>query len=1142
MQLRNRIKLVFLALCCSLAGATALAQSSSGSIGGTVTDASGAVIPNASVTAINRDTNVATKSTTNQEGVYSIRFLQIGSYQVVVEAQGFNRYQVGPFTLETNQQLKVDGRLTVGDTLQVQVTTEVPLLNAENGTVNAVVDATTVDNIPVNGRNFTQLTQFMPGIALTNQNQWNGATGSPNNSGVRQQSVATAPSINGNRMITNNYTLDGIQFFDSGANFSNAFGLPGYNPSPDAIQQVTVVSTNPAAEFGFGTGGQILTVLKSGSNRFHGSVYDYLQNWNQDANTWSNKRVTPGTTPTARTKYTQQTFGASLGGRIVRDRLFFFGDYAGYRKPSSSIPIYSVAPAAFRTGDFSSLLGTSYGQLYDSQNNYAAFTNNKLPVNNPVAAYLFAHPELYPLPNRASTAPDGVYQNYTGTAIKALDRNDQGDLKVDYKIGEKDAVFARVSYGRARSGSNNQGMGVVFPLISEFPFASYAAAYTHTFSPAIVNEFRGGFTRMAYNSYNIDYTGVFGTKGDSLVGIATSFVQTIPGFTQQSFTGTQSASSPTTSLGTTGSGRLALNNNFEYDDTLSIQHGRHLFKAGLQWVWYQNNFQANPAGALGNFNYNGLYTGNPRIGKPNGYDYADFVLGYSSGSSISVGTLGRRGGRQWRSAYFFQDDWRITDKLTLNLGLRYEYDTPFHEVQNRMAKVDIATGQLRLAGQNGNNRALYNPFYGQFDPRFGFAWQLNNRTVLRGGFASTTFMDFNQFVSHLTNRPYVNTAAATATVPTTTSGGTVVNPASGFANASAVNTATNYTTWRDDLRPSFVPSFDLAMEYQISNTQTVMVAYVGNIGNRLLNLRNINQLKQTNTGTTTEVAPYFSLAGQTGTVTLFDHEGMQNYNAAEAIYRKRASRGVTFTLNYTYSKNLTNAQGYAAPSNISGGANYPQNAYDLRAEYGPAGFDIRNNLTSTWVVEMPFGRGQHFGRNMNRMLDLAVGGWKVAGNATLYSGFPITVQANNMAGTNQSTGRANHYRALKRTNARFLPPNTGAGFYGWWGNDPSATPCTTPGVDNGVCAYGVPALGTYGNAGIGSERSPGFRGIDAAGFKTFPIYETHELQFRVDAYNVGNISSYNNPGRSASSPASFGFIQSTRSQQRQIQFALKYRF
>ena len=1115
-----------------------LTQTITGAITGTVTDILGATVAGASVTATELSTNIVSHTTTNQDGIYSIRFLRIGMYKVSIQATGFTPYEVGPFNVETNQELRVDGKLGVaGSATTVEVAAEtVPLLNAENGTINAVVDSRTINNIPINGRNFTQLTQFMPGIALTNQNQWNGATGSPNNSGVRQQSVATAPSINGNRTVTNNYTLDGIQFFDSGANFANAFGLPGYNPSPDAVQQVTVVSTSPAAEYGSGSGGQVLTILKSGTNKFHGSVFDYLQNWNQDANTFGNKRKPLGTPPTPRSEYTQQTFGGTLGGPIVHDKLFFFVDYSGYRKPSSGQSTYNVAPAAFRNGDFSIYQSQGYKtatgktiQLYDSQNGFTPFANNQnVPINNPVAKYLFAHPELYPLPNQASTAVDGVFNNYLGAPVKSLDRNDQGDVKVDYKITDRDSVFGRVSIGRASSGNQGSGLpGISFPLISQFPFLSAMGSYTRVVSSSIVNEFRGGFTRIAYNSFNQDFSGVFGNSGDALVGIPLSFPQTVAGFTQQTMTGSETTNGQNaTALGTTGSGRLALDNNFEYDDTLSIEHGRHLFKTGVQLVWYQNNFQPNTNGALGSFNYSGRYTGNPGAGEAEGYDFADFILGYGASSSISVGATGRMGARQLRTAYFFQDDWKATPSLTLNLGLRYEYDQPMHEVHNRIANVDLTTGQLVLAGVNGRSRSLYNSFYGQVDPRMGFAWQVNPRTVLRGGFASVTFMDFNSFVNHATNAPFSTQASATGTIPVAGSGGSIINPSNGFTGAAAT-TSTSYSAWPNNLRPAFIPSYDLAIEHQLSNTQSLMVAYVGNIGNHLQDIRNVNQLTTPNATT----APYQALVGRNGSVNLYESEGIQNYNAAEIIYRKREGHGLTFTANYTYGKNLTNSQGFAAPSNISGGATFPQNSYNLAAEYGPAGFDIRHNFTATWVADLPFGRGQLIGHDMNRWLDAVVGGWKVSGNATLYSGFPITMQANSTANVNQSTGRANHYRKMKIVHSTVQ---------NWWGTDPSAIPCTGP--DNGVCAYGTPLANQFGTAGIGTERSAGFDGIDAAGFKTIQFYESHELQFRVDAYNVGNISSYNNPGRNASAATGFGLVQSTRSQQRQIQFALKYQF
>ncbi|AFL87469.1 outer membrane receptor for ferrienterochelin and colicins [Terriglobus roseus DSM 18391] len=1114
------------------------AQTITGSVSGTVTDASGAVVKGATVTAVSAGTNAKSTAVTNDDGIYALRFLQIGQYKLVVSAPGFAPYAVGPVTVETNQQLKLDAAMRLdGVAASVDVKAQlVPILNAENGTVNQVVDAQTIDNIPINGRNFTQLTQFMPGIALTNQNQWNGATGDPNNSGVRQQSVATAPSVNGNRLTSNNYTLDGIQFFDTGANLSFAFGLPGYNPAPEAIDQVTVVSTNPAAEYGSGSGGQILTILKSGTNRYHGSVYDYLQNWQQDANTFGNKRKPAGTAPTERGHYTQQTFGATFGGPILHDKLFFFVDYMGYRKPSSSQSLVSVAPAAFRQGDFSVLLSPAYvartgtaKQLYNSQANFAPFAGNRnIPINNPVARYLFAHPEIYPLPNQPSTEADGVKFNYLPPAVKSLARNDQGDVKIDYRIGQNDSIFARVSIGRANSGPRGTSIATQFPTVQDFPFTSAMADWTHVFSSSIVNDFRGGFTRIAYNSYNADLGGAFGNSGNSTVGVALPGAQVVPGFTQQSMVGSeQTTSNQVTALGTNGPGRLALDNNIEYNDQLSIQHGRHLFKIGGQLVWYQNNFIPNTYGALGNFNYNGVFTGRPSAGISEGYDFADFVMGYASGASISIGATGRVGQRQLRSAAYFQDDFKVTPNFTLNLGLRYEYDQPTYEVKNRIANVDLNTGQLLLAGVNGNGRSLYSPTYRQLDPRFGFAWSLKPRLVLRGGFASTTFMDFNGLLNHSANPPFSAQASLTASAPTTTAAGTPLNPATALQNVNA-GPSTSYTAWSPRLRPAFVPSFDLTVEYQLSNTQSLMVAYVGNVGSALLNMRVGNQWTRYNDATS---APYRNLVGSSGTVTIFESQANQNYNAGEVVYRKRASHGITFNANYTFAKNLTNATGLALPSNIAGYSNVPQNSYDLRSEYGPAGYDIRHMFTSSFVAELPFGRGRDFANQMPRVLDLVIGGWKVSGNATLYSGFPVTIQASNAFGGNQGTGRANHYRKLVIKNRTTT---------NWWGTDPSAQQCF--GADNGVCAYGAALPGTFGTSGVGTERSAGFVGVDAAGMKDFTFYKEHKLQFRADAYNVGNISSYNNPGRTVTATTGWGLIQSTRSQQRQIQFALKYLF
>lgn len=1178
MRVKNNVDILWtLILLLFASSIVSLGQTITGGINGTVTDSSGAVIAGAKVTALNVATNVATSAITNKDGIYTIRFLQIGQYKVTVEMGGFMTQSVGPFTLEVNQDAKVDASLKVGsNTTSVEVSADLaPILNTTDGSIATTISEGMISELPINGRNFTALTQFVPGVSVGDGNQWNAATGSPNNSGERVQSFATLPNINGNRTSNTDYTLDGIEITDNGANLSNGFGAPAYNPSPDALKELTVITTVPPAEYGNGNGGQVISVLKSGTNLWHGSVFGTLQNYLMDANTFGNKRVPAGTAPTARTRYTQKFFGGTLGGPIRHDKIFFFADYEAYRKPSSGQSNTNVPLNAWRgntsggssyDSSVSPLSGYAYfgktyfPQMYDSQNNFAPLNQtiggvtyyNLVPIRNPVAAYLFAHPSVYPLANRgAATAP--IQSNYTAV-VKSLQRNDQGDLKVDWKLTEQDSLFGRVSIGEANDGQSKPILPVVFPTVNDFPFKSVVLNYTRTITPYVVNEARAGFTRIAYNSYNANPAGVFGTNGNSLVGIPI-VSQTVPGFTQQTFAQNTNSTGVST-FGTPASGNRALDNIFEYGDNLSIEHGKHEIKVGGQFIRYQNNFYLNVgSGVLGNFNYSGAFSGSPAAGVTAGYDFADFLMDYSSGVSISAQT-GDVGLRQFRMAFFAQDDYKILPKLTVNYGIRYEYDQPVNEVNNKLSNLDLSSGTVLLAGVNGNSRSLYKPVHNQIDPRFGFAYQASRRLVVRGGFGITSFMDFNA-LQHTGNPPFRSSVAQTATAPTKTASGTPYAVTSGFP--AATSTSTSYTAWTN-LKPQMVPQYSLVSEFQISNTASVTAQYVGEVGHRLLDLRNPNQYKLVGTPTS---APYYSAVGSSA-INLMESEGDMNFNAGELTYRQRPRQGLEFTLNYTYSKNLTDSQGALGVNDISGGSSYPQDNYNLRGDYGPAGSDIRHMLNSTWVYALPFGRGQQFFAGANRVVDEAIGGWKVSGSAVLYSGFPVTITSGSSANVNSAGSlRAAHYRKMKisgrQTKGLIIGTSANETVAGWWGQDSSAThssmtgagTCGTAGFDDGVCAYGVPATAGFatgavpnfsGTAGIGSERSPGYRGIDAAVSKNFPIFREQTLEFNCHAYNVGNISGYNNPGRGVNGSSTWGLIQSTRSQQRQLELALRYKF
>ena len=1182
-------------------GSAAMAQTITGDIGGTVTDASGAVVVGANVTATNVATNLATAATTNKQGIYSIRFLQIGSYKLSVASQGFATTVTAPFQLEVSQVAKIDAVLKAGAETTVQVnSTLAPILNTENGMISTTISESLINDLPINGHNFTELTQFVPGVSIGDQNQFNGATGSPNNSGERTQSFATLPNINGNRTYNNNYYVDGIENTDPGANLANGFGAPIYAPFPDALASVDVITTVPPAEYGNANGGHVLTVIKSGTNAYHGSASASLQNWEMDANTFGNKRVLPGNAFNARSKYTQSIFGGTFGGPVRiphlfdgRDKLFVFGDYEGYRKPSGGVSTTSVVPNAWRGNTTAAsfdktvsplagyaYFGNSVPQLYDSQNGFAPFNQtingttyqNLVPIRNSVAKYLFANSALYPLANQTGVGGAGLIQNnYSGTT-KSLQRNDQFDVKVDWAATEKDRISARFSFSNANDQTTKPLTPVSFPGSNFFPYKGVGVNYVRTLTPSIVNEFRVGLTRTHYNSLPAT-GGAFGTNGDSVVGIAFAN-QTVPGFTQQSFSG--AGAQGTTAFGTAGATNTAVDNLFDYSDNLTIQRGRHIIKVGGNLNRYQTNFfaGANYGGALGTMGYSGAFTGDPAAGQTQGYDFADFLLGYVATLGVASNT-GNFGARHYRGAVFAQDDFKVTPTLTLNYGLRWQYTQPIYEVNNKISNLNLTTGQLVQAGTNGNSRSLYNAVHDEFNPRLGFAWQVKPRIVVRGGFAITTFMDYNA-LAHFGNAPFVSKIALTANVPTATSAGSPYATSAGFPTASGTNST--YNAWSPNLRPQFIPQYSLVTEYQISNTASLTVQYVGETGSRLLDTRNPNQWKLVGVSTS---APYNSTIG-TGSVNLLESEGNFNFNAGEVTYRQRPAHNLELTANYTYSKNLSDANGPIVINDITGAQSLPQDSNNLAGEYGPVGSDIRHMFNGTFVYTLPFGRGQKVGGGANFLVNELIGGWKVAGDAALLGGFPVLIRAGSTSGLlgGSSIIRARQYRKMKITGRKYgyivgqsgTSGTTGTVGYnqypnnevvaGAFGTDATATHSNYTGVgtcnnaalaqDDQSCAYGIPYILTKPALGLapdfsdtarpGTERAPAFRGADAAVMKDFQIYREHTMQFAAHAYNVGNITSYNNPNNIINGSNNWGIVQSTRSQQRQLELELKYKF
>jgi hypothetical protein len=1190
-----------LPLLAAIVGTSSLAQTTTGDIGGLVTDPSGALIAGAKVTATNLATNVQTSTVSNSDGIYSIRFLQIGTYKITVTSNGFSTDVTKPFPLEVSQVVKINAQLAVGSESHVVVNGELtPILNTENGMISTTISESLINALPINGHNFTELTQFAPGVSIGDQNQFNGAVGSPNNSGERTQSFATLPNINGNHAYNNDYFIDGIENTDTGGNQANGFGEPIYDPSPEALQSVNLFTAAYPAEYGNANGGEIVLTLKDGTNQLHGSAFGYLQNYLMDANTFGNKRVLASQTANPRGQYTQTIFGGTIGGPVIiprlfngRNKLFFFGDYEGYRKPSGGVSTTSVVPNAWRGNTTSSssadpsvspLAGYAYfggavPQLYDSQNGFAPFNQtingvayqNLVPIRSSVAKYLFAHPELYPLPNQVGQGgADLIQSDYSGQ-VKSLARNDQFDIKTDWAVTDRDRLTVRYSQSDADDGQSRILAPVFFPNKNLFPYKGFGINYVRTISPAIVNEARIGFTRAHYNSIPTS-NGAFGTTGNALVGIAFPN-QTASGFTAQSFSenGAQGVSGVGTSAGT----NTAVDNVFEYGDNLTILRGRHVFKMGGQILRYQTNFFAGGSygGALGTQSYSGEFTGNPGAGETVGYDFADFLLGDASSLSIAA-TTGDFGSRQYRAAIFAQDSYKISPALTLTYGLRWQYTQPVYEVHNKISNLDLATGQFQLAGVGGNSRSLYKAVHDEFDPRFGFAWQVDPRIVVRGGFGLTTFMDYNA-LNHFGNAPFVASVGLNAVAPTAGSGGTPFATSAGFPAATGTNS--NYTSWSPNLKPQLVPQFTFVTEYQLNNASAITLQYVGETGSRITDVRNANQWALVGVPTS---APFYNVAGKS-TIAYTESEGNSNFNAAEVTYRLRPSQGLELTANYTYSKNLADTTGPITVNDISGTTVMPEDSNNIHGEYGPVGSDQRHQFNGTFVYTLPFGRGQRYAAGVNHGIDEFIGGWRVSGDAVLLSGFPLAIRAGSDSNYVGGGGfiRAHQYRKMKITGRQYgriigvvngVPtlnqgPNAEV-LAGAFGTDPSATHSNHLGagtcnntaatsfnqLDDGVCAYGIPSILLNGaqnrapdfsdTAHIGTERAPAFRGADAALLKDFPIFRENTIEFTAHAYNVGNISSYNNPNVIINGGNNWGIVQSTRSQQRQLELELKYKF
>jgi hypothetical protein len=1099
---------------CALAGFLH-AQTITASITGTASDPSGGVVPNVKISATNTGTNISYTTTTNDSGVFNLLFLPVGTYNVATDAQGFKKTVLGPFSLGVNQIARVDVKLEIGEATQsIEITDFAPILQTESTQTGDALTSTRLSALPLNGRNFATLTLLIPGAISTSPTNMN--------TSARFQGSGSRPQVNGNREQTNSFLLDGIDNNDS---IDNRIG---YEPNVDAIEEVKVITGNGSSEFGNVGGGIVNATLKSGTNEFHGNAFEFLRNDKLDANGYINNR-----NKVARKAFRRNIFGGTFGGPVIRNKIFFFADYEGTQQRDSGAATASVAPGAWRTGDLSDFL-TKAGQTVNDPTTGNVFTGNIIPasrITNPVAIKLFSSPDLYAASNNAGTGTLGITNNYISSSANTL-KNNQADVKGDIRPNDKDSIMLRWSIGRYEQFGSAAALPVFMTSANVAPTMSAVTAWTRTFSPTIINEVRLGYTRIGIDeNVPVDWSGKLGADGNAKFGIGGG----------QPYAGLSSVSlgNGLSGVGAGASVGLTVDNKLQYGDDLTWQRGKHLLKMGAQLIRFrQNRYYAGNNGALGSFTYDGTVSG---------LAYGDFLLNQliSKGRGAVVGKWGQR---HWLDGIFIQDDYKVARTLTVNIGMRWEYSQPLYEVADRQANIDVVNGRVLLAGKDGNSRALYNPYYKQFEPRIGLAWNGMPKLVFRMGYAMSSFMEGTGANLRLPLNPpfFVET---NVNYDVRTPG----NIAVGFADAPNTGSLAGPRTgsapfyqgraWDPNLRPQFTQQYNATLEYEFTKTASVTAAYVGQIGTHLVVPHEANN-PVAGTGpvatwiNSNDRRPLFATLPNLGNVALTEGSARMSYNSLQISGRKRLSGGLELTAFYVRSKSIMENLGYYGCGSVNAEGAYWQDAYSRRANRGPSCFDAKNNFSVGGVYNLPFGKGQTFGKGWNRATELILGGWNINYFTTAHSGFPVTVfasSANTGGRTPRGNVRANAYKPFATVSQnvdQFFGPVVANG---------TSIFCAA-GVNDGTCAFGVPAVGSLGSAGVGTLRAPSFFNLDTSIGKKFVISEKQYIDFRAELFNALNHVSWGAPGRDITNPSAFGQITTQVQNPRNIQFGLKYFF
>ena len=1067
----------FLGLFLFLTASALFAQVDTGTIAGTVRDRQGASVAAAKITFLDLATSETASTQSDPSGNYASPPLRPGDYKLSVEAQGFKTETRPSITIRVQDRLRVDFALNVGAvTESVEVNAEVPVIQSETSSLGQVITSTQITELPLNGRDYTQLATLSTGVVRTSSGT-NGNTGGSSTGG--QNSFVA----NGTRGTLNNFLLDGID------NNSNDNGGLVLRTNVDAIQEFKIQTNSYSAEFGRSGGAVVNAVLKSGGNNFHGSVFEFFRNAALDARDYFEDPATK------KASFKQNQFGGTFGGPVIKNKLFVFGDYQGTRIRNPLAWNSKVPTLQERTGDFSA---PGEPIIYDPSTGLP-FPGNIIPSGS-IDAISQAFMNLYPAPNQ----PAGSSSNFIISPIER-DTIDQGDGRLDYAVSEKDRVFLRYSQsgrtdirpaplpGLANGGDSSTGIG--------YEDAKGASVgYTRTLTSRAVNEIRVGFNHVHIR------------RGLPVGGAVLPPPELqVPGVPDDPRINGLTLFSPSGGYRRVGDPRFAptllSSEERQITDVLTLVRGGHTFKLGGEIRWSQFNI-SQEAAPRGQFSFDGEFTQNP-VNGTGGSSLADMLLGLPINARIST-VIGLHN-RQHVPSFFAQDDWKITPRLTLNLGLRYDYFSPTVELNDHQSNFDYNTGTIIVAGQGGASRSLVEADKANFAPRLGFAWTptQSGTTVIRGAYGIFYSGQEIRTAAPLQlayNLPFFYEPQFVSDGVTP-----VITVGQGFPSLNPSQAIDPGVTSVDShLHTPYYQTWNLAVQHSLPAAISLEVAYAGSKGTHLQGVVDPNQVRTPGPGDIQSRRPFPQFGGFTAMTDI----ASSTYHALQVKAEKRTTHGLYFLSAFTYSKAINDLP------EICCSAPFAQNSYDLAAEKGRADFDQKLRWVLSFDYELPFGKaGSHLS---NGLVDAAFGGWHLGGIYTLASGFPFSPYIGNDTSNTGTQGipRPDQLRD---------------------GNLPRGQRTATHWFD--VAAFAAPSGFAFGNAGRNVLIGPGQNVFDWSLRKEFVLTERQRLEFRAEFFNAFNHPNFAQPDNFVDDdPLSAGWITSLAIPMRQIQFGLKYSF